>query len=91
MFVRMDCRRECTRTLSLTYAVGAPLLHCPDPPTRFDSGMSTILNRIPPGNLLASFARNINANKGKWFRHANHVSSPAFNAMIAILAPANVA
>src|ERR1700760_1499304 len=41
---------------------------------------------MPPGRRRESLKRSINANKGKWLRHARRVSSPALNVIIAILA-----
>jgi len=46
--------------------------------------------RIPPGRRFESFIRSINANNGKWFRHARRVSSVALSMIIAILVDANV-
>jgi hypothetical protein len=45
---------------------------------------------MPPGRRRESLKRSINANKGKWLRHAKRVSSPALNVMMAILALAKV-
>lgn len=45
---------------------------------------------MPPGRRRESLKRSINANKGKWLRHAKRVSSPALNVIMAILALAKV-
>jgi len=43
-----------------------------------------------PGKRRESLIRNINANRGKWFKHANKVSNAALSEMMAIRADANV-
>lgn len=43
-----------------------------------------------PGNRLESLIRSINANRGKWFKKARHVSSVALSEIINIRAEANV-